>query len=64
MAIRIWSKNQDAIMSRVIEDVKVIDTNGTHGKGFDVIKEKTGEKVGSFNYEDTDWYEVGNYESN
>ena len=61
MTIRIWSKNQDAIMSRVIEDVKVVDTNGTHGKGFTVIKKKKKKKVGSFNYEDTDWYEVGNY---
>lgn len=42
------------------EVVKEIDTN----ECFTVIKEKTGEKVGSFNYEDTDWYEVENYESN
>ena len=50
MTIRIWSKNQDAIMSRVIEDVKVIDTNGTHGKGFTVIKEKTGVDFKNNNY--------------
>lgn len=61
MTIRLWSKNEDAIISRVIEDAKVIDTNDVHGKGFIVIKEKTGEKVGSFNYEDADWYEVGDY---
>lgn len=58
MTIRLWSKNE--IISRVVEDVKVIDTN----ECFTVIKEKTGEKVVSFNYEDTDWYEVENYESN
>ena len=58
MTIRLWSKNE--IISRVVEDVKVIDTN----ECFTVIKEKTGERVGSFNYEDTDWYEVENYESN
>lgn len=64
MTIRLWSKNKDAIMSRVIEDVKVVDDNGAHGKCFTIVKEKTDEKVGSFYYEDTDWYEVGNYESN
>lgn len=58
MTIRLFDKNEGSIISRVVEDVKVIDDNGTHGKCFTVIKEKTGEKVGGFNYKDTDWYEV------